>query len=733
MRAFFTFLSAAKLTAGVWAQSPQKMSYQAVIRNNSDQLVTNQPIGMRVSILHGSVSGSVEYTEIIVTTSNVNGLVSIEIGGGAGFEVIDWSNGLFFIKTETDPLGGTNYTITNTSQLLSVPYALHAKTAETLTGGIAEKDPVFTVAPAYGIDHTDISNWSTAYGWGNHANAGYLTYFTESDPVFVSSAAKGISATLITNWNTAFNWGNHAAEGYLKSFTESDPNFEASPAKEISATYITNWNTAFDWGNHATAGYLKSFAEADPIFETSPAKGISSDNITNWNTAFGWRNHANAGYLKSFTETDPIFEASSAKGISLNNISNWNTTYSWGNHDTAGYMKSFTEVDPVFGTSAAKTITETNIAEWNNKQNKLVAGKNINITSDTISAAGLPAEGTTPGEMLYWNGSAWVVVAPGTYGKVLYFCNGVPTWGGCASLLTTTAASLITATTATSGGNISSDGGSPVTARGVCWDMSTNPTTDNSYTTDGIGTGVFVSRISGLIPDTLYYIRAYATNNSGTSYGNEVSFTTLSGSGFTCGSSITINHTAGSVAPVTKTVTYGTVTNIPGESSKCWISQNLGADHQATSVDDDTEASAGWYWQFNRKQGYKHDGITRTPDITWISSINENSDWTSYADPCTNELGSGWRIPTYSEWIILIDEENWTDWNSSWSSELKLHTAGYLYYENGLFDGHGAFGSYWSSSQSSDCVNSYNLYFDRGANSVFSNSKSYGFSVRCIK
>ena len=68
-------------------------------------------------------------------------------------------------------------------------------------------------------------------------------------------------------------------------------------------------------------------------------------------------------------------------------------------------------------------------------------------------------------------------------------------------------------------------------------------------------------------------------------------------------------HTAGTVAPVTKTVTYGTVlTDIGGTGSKCWITQNLGADQQATSATDATEASAGWYWQFGRKQGFKHDG-----------------------------------------------------------------------------------------------------------------------------
>ena len=127
-----------------FGQSPEKMSYQAVIRNSNDQLVTNQTVGMQISILQGSASGTTVYVETQTPTTNANGLVSIEIGGGAGFDAIDWSAGPYFFKTETDPTGSTSYTITGTSQLLSVPYALHAKTAETVTSGITETDPVFT-------------------------------------------------------------------------------------------------------------------------------------------------------------------------------------------------------------------------------------------------------------------------------------------------------------------------------------------------------------------------------------------------------------------------------------------------------------------------------------------------------------------------------------------------------------------------------------------------------------
>jgi len=116
---FFTF---------TFAQAPSKMSYQAVIRNSANALITNQAVGMRISILQGNANGTAVYVETQTPTTNDNGLVSIEIGGGSvvsgTFASIDWANGPYFIKTETDATGGSNYSITGTSQLLSVPYAL---------------------------------------------------------------------------------------------------------------------------------------------------------------------------------------------------------------------------------------------------------------------------------------------------------------------------------------------------------------------------------------------------------------------------------------------------------------------------------------------------------------------------------------------------------------------------------------------------------------------------------
>ena len=120
MKKLTILLVAVILTASVSAQAPDKMSYQAVVRDGSNALVTSTAVGMQISILQGTSSGTAVYVETQTPTTNTNGLVSLEIGAGAGvsgnFTTIDWANGPYFIKTETDPTGGTSYSITGISQ-----------------------------------------------------------------------------------------------------------------------------------------------------------------------------------------------------------------------------------------------------------------------------------------------------------------------------------------------------------------------------------------------------------------------------------------------------------------------------------------------------------------------------------------------------------------------------------------------------------------------------------------
>src|ERR1017187_2052055 len=123
MKKIFSIAAALLMSALVLAQSPQKLSYQAVIRDAAGKLVQSGNIGVRISILQGSAAGTAVYQETQSATTNSNGLLSLEIGAGTttgSFAGIDWANGPYFLKTETDPAGGSNYSITGVSQLLSV-------------------------------------------------------------------------------------------------------------------------------------------------------------------------------------------------------------------------------------------------------------------------------------------------------------------------------------------------------------------------------------------------------------------------------------------------------------------------------------------------------------------------------------------------------------------------------------------------------------------------------------
>ena len=181
MKKLFAFLLVILLTATIFAQSPEKMSYQALIRNSSDVLVTNTNVSMQISILQGSASGTAVYVERQFPATNANGLVNIEIGNGTvmsgNFTVIDWAIGPYFIKTEIDPICGTNYTITGVSQLLSVPYALYAKTAESITGNFSVSHYVgelFGGGVVFWVDHSgqhglivSMIDLSTKQAWSN--------------------------------------------------------------------------------------------------------------------------------------------------------------------------------------------------------------------------------------------------------------------------------------------------------------------------------------------------------------------------------------------------------------------------------------------------------------------------------------------------------------------------------------------------------------------------------------
>ena len=296
----------------MFSQAPQKMSYQAVIRNSSNNLVTASPIGIQVSILQGSTSGTEVYREIYNPNpqANANGLVTLEIGSGTPltgfFTSIDWAAGPYFIKTEIDPLGGSEYTITSVSELLSVPYALFAKTAENISGGIAEADPVFTNHASYGITPTNIANWNTAYSWGNHAGLYSLTehshpYLPLAGGVMGNTnIVTNLNADLLDGQNGSFYAPSSGSANYIQNQDTIDQNANIRINGNISSLNVNIPNTRSSKSGVINFGetpfihnYHEIGVEGENIFIgynsgnfTMGAKGGAS-NLASKNTAVG--------------------------------------------------------------------------------------------------------------------------------------------------------------------------------------------------------------------------------------------------------------------------------------------------------------------------------------------------------------------------------------------------------------------------------------------------------------
>lgn len=242
MKKIITLLAVAIIATSVFAQAPKLMSYQAVIRNSSGVLVTNTSVGMQISILQDSATGSPVYVETQSVLSNANGLVSLQIGNGAvvlgAISIIDWGHGSYYIKTETDPSGGTSYSITGTSQLLSVPYALYAGSGNNTAGsGISiSGDTITNAAPDQIVSVTGTGNTSVS---GNYPN------FSINTPSAVAGSGISIVGDTINNASpdqtvTLIGTGNTSVLGTYPNFTVNNPKPIAGAGIAISGDTISN-------------------------------------------------------------------------------------------------------------------------------------------------------------------------------------------------------------------------------------------------------------------------------------------------------------------------------------------------------------------------------------------------------------------------------------------------------------------------------------------------------------
>jgi hypothetical protein len=270
------------------AQAPGKLSYQTVIRDNSHELVVNTSVSISISILKGDVGGPVVYSETHNPVTNANGLISLEIGAGKRswwrpeFKNIDWSADAYYIKTEVDLTGGTNYTIAGISQLLSVPYAMHANSAEQVSGPIAEADPLFEASVASSIGDTDINTWNTkqetlSAGKGITITGNKIS-FNAADfqkkpcgdgPAWPECRLRGANiVTRITQEDIDFfvnDWGGNSVRILVNNLAPAPP---AKPEPQKMEDVYRTIDLCLDAGLYTILSFSPSFENNDAFFES---------------------------------------------------------------------------------------------------------------------------------------------------------------------------------------------------------------------------------------------------------------------------------------------------------------------------------------------------------------------------------------------------------------------------------------------------------------------------------
>jgi uncharacterized protein (TIGR02145 family) len=310
--------------------------------------------------------------------------------------------------------------------------------------------------------------------------------------------------------------------------------------------------------------------------------------------------------------------------------------------------------------------------------------------------------------------------------------------------ISTTPASSITETTATSGGSITANGGATVIARGVCWSTSQNPTIDDSKTTDGTGTGSFTSSITGLAAGTTYYVRAYATNSAGTSYGNQVRFNTESENPYAIAYGSLTDDRDGNVY---KTVIIG---------NQEWMAENL--KYLPSVINARTESDTTAYYYVYGYSGTNVAYAKAEANYTtygvlynWTAAMDGEASSTSNPSGIQGVCPTGWHLPSDAEWTELTDYLGGTriaggklkeTGTSRWYSPNTGATnkTGFTALPGGRRGFSGFFSDetrhgYWWSAADETATDAWSLYMstynDNASRS--SSGKGEGFSVRCVK
>jgi hypothetical protein len=390
----------------VFSQAPQKMSYQAVIRNSSGALVTSTSVGMRISILQNSVSGISVYTETQTASTNINGLVSIEIGTGTVvsgiFSTINWGVGTYYIKTETDPTGGVAYSIVGINQLMSVPYALFAASGNSGPAGPTGQEGPIGKSVSLRTNPEPVGNNCPAGG-----NKIQFGTDTNGNNILDDSEINADLTKYICNGSTGLN-------SVMRTVPELAGANCGTGGTRIQGGTDTNGNNILDDSeiNTDLTKYVCSGSTGlNSVMRTVPE--LAGANCATGGTRIQGGTDTNGNNILDDSEINPEltkYVCNGTQGTAGVNISLRNNVEPPGNNCPAGGNKIQFGLD----TNGNNTLDDSEI--------------NAALTQYVCNGTQNPA-GNSVGDMQYWNGSSWITLPAGTAGQTLRVnTSGIPQW-----------------------------------------------------------------------------------------------------------------------------------------------------------------------------------------------------------------------------------------------------------------------------------------------------------------
>lgn len=876
MKKLIVLLFALCLYLGAFAQ---QLNYQAVIRDDNQQLVTNTNVTANIVV---KVSGSAVYQQTVNGTTNLHGLFDIPFGD-ATFSSIDWPHATISVEVKNASTG-VIYMPAEDRPVNAVPYALNATNAASATqvnadwnatSGVAE---ILNKPTLFSGDYNDLTNKPTI-----PTNVGDLTndasYVDNSDCPAISfcdlyamftelqdSLAAMRSAINALNNRIIYPYNPNDGQPCTGTPTVTDYDGNVYNTIQVGTQCWTKENIRTTKYANGTLIALGDSASLSVKYRYYP--NDNANNVASYGYLYNWQAAMNGAGTSSSIPSR--IQGVCPTGWHIPSDAEWSELYFYVKNQDV-YLCNNIQIN------VGKSLTSPN--GWRDDENACAVGNNPSSNNATgFSAVPAGMYGDPNASSLYtskhfgdgaWFWSATQNLTYDACGRYFYHdnpdmrsCGGGKEYGYSVRCLqddvsststslpsvTTTSVTNITKNSATSGGNITADGGATITARGVCWSTSQNPTIADGHTTNGTGTGSFTSSITGLTAGSTYYVRAYATNEAGTAYGDQVNFTThtlptvttktitnITNNSATCGGNVTSDggatitargvcwstsqnptitnsHTTNgsgtgsftsSITGLTEGTTYyvrayatnsvgtsygeqrtitpvftcssSTLTDRDGNTyntvligTQCWMKENLKttkyADGTSISLGSTTSTTTAYrYYPNNNSSNVSTYGYLYNWKAVMRNSSSSNSNPSGVQGVCP----TGWHVPSDAEWIQMEmavgmsqTNANATGYrgdiaanlsgNTGWSSSNNANAAGNASAINrnssrfsalpagrsygGNPDMFGNAAHFWTTSYYSADQSYYRaLSYDNSGVVRSGNFKNYGFSVRCVK